>query len=321
MIELFNVTKKYGNKTAINNISLFVRSGEVLGLLGPNGAGKSTTMRIIAGYLLPTSGSVKVAGFDVVKEPVTAKRHIGYLPESPPLYKEMTVCDYINFAAELRGLKGKDKAHHVNRVIEEVGISDVKKRLIGHLSRGYRQRVGLAQALVANPQVLILDEPTVGLDPQQITEIRQLIKELSGKRTVILSSHILPEVSSLCHKVAIINKGNLIVENTPQNLGKSLMGHREIILQIKGPQDKICTALESLSGVKSIAVSKVLKENLCEYTVQSELDKDIRESLFYTMAEYNFPILEMKSSFMSLEEIFLELVTEEPTVASQREAN
>ncbi len=321
MIELFNVTKKYGNKTAINNISLFVRSGEVLGLLGPNGAGKSTTMRIIAGYLLPTSGSVKVAGFDVVKEPVTAKRHIGYLPENPPLYKDMTVCDYINFAAELRGLKGKDKAHHVNRVIEEVGIPDVKKRLIGHLSRGYRQRVGLAQALVANPQVLILDEPTVGLDPQQITEIRQLIKELSGKRTVILSSHILPEVSSLCHRVAIINKGNLIVENTPQNLGKSLMGHREIIVQIKGPQDKIRTALESLSGVKNITVSKVLKENLCEYTVQSELDKDIRESLFYTMAEYNFPILEMKSSFMSLEEIFLELVTEEPTAASQREAN
>jgi ABC-2 type transport system ATP-binding protein len=321
LIELFNVTKKYGNKTAINNISLFVRSGEVLGLLGPNGAGKSTTMRIIAGYLLPTSGSVKVAGFDVVKEPVTAKRYIGYLPENPPLYKDMTVYDYINFAAELRGLKGKDKAHHVNRVIEEVGISDVKKRLIGHLSRGYRQRVGLAQALVANPQVLILDEPTVGLDPQQIIEIRQLIQELSGKRTVILSSHILPEVSSLCHRVAIINKGNLIVENTPQNLGKSLMGHQEIVLQIKGPQDKICTTLESLSGIKNITVSKVLKENLCEYTVQSELDKDIRESLFYAMSEGNFPILEMKSSFMSLEEIFLELVTEEPTAASQKEAN
>jgi ABC-2 type transport system ATP-binding protein len=318
LIELSNVIKKYGNKTAVNDITLFVRNGEILGLLGPNGAGKSTTMRIIAGYLPPTSGSVKVAGYDVVKQPVTAKNYIGYLPENPPLYKDMTVTDYIAFAAELKGLKGKDKATRVNKVMDEVGVTDVKNRLIGHISRGYRQRVGLAQALVGDPQVLILDEPTVGLDPQQIIEIRQLIKNLAGKRTVILSSHILPEVSSLCHRVAIINKGNLIAENTPQGLGESLMGHQEIVLQIKGPKDKVYAVMESLSGINNITVNNVLKEDLCEYTVQSEIDKDIRETLFYTMAENDFPILEMKSSFMSLEEIFLELVTEEPAIVSQK---
>lgn len=318
MIELSNVTKKYGNKTAVNNISLFVRNGEILGLLGPNGAGKSTTMRIITGYVPSTSGSVKVAGYDVVKQPVTAKRYIGYLPENPPLYKDMTVQDYIAFAAELKGMKGKDKTDRVNKVMDEVGVADVKKRLISHISRGYRQRVGLAQALVGNPQVLILDEPTVGLDPQQIIEIRQLIKNLAGKRTVILSSHILPEVSSLCHRVAIINKGNLIAENTPHRLGESLMGHQEIVLQIKGPQAQVYAAMKSLSQIENITVNKVLSEELCEYTVQSEIDEDIREALFYTMAEKGFPILEMKSSSMSLEEIFLELVTEEPGIASQK---
>jgi ABC-2 type transport system ATP-binding protein len=318
LIELSNVTKKYGNKTAINGISLFVRNGEILGLLGPNGAGKSTTMRIIAGYLPPTSGLVKVAGYDVVKQPVTAKKHIGYLPENPPLYKDMTVRDYIAFAAELKGLKDKDKAIRVNKVMDEVGVTHVKKRLIGHISRGYRQRVGLAQALVGDPQVLILDEPTVGLDPQQIIEIRQLIKNLAGKRTVILSSHILPEVSSLCHRVAIINKGNLIAENTPHRLAESLMGHHEIVLHVKGPKEQVCSVLEGLPGINKITVNGVLKENLCEYTVQSEIEKDIRENLFYAMAENGFPILEMKSSFMSLEDIFLELVTEEPAIASQK---
>jgi len=323
LIELSNVTKKYGNKIAISNISFFVKNGEILGLLGPNGAGKSTTMRIITGYLAPTSGIVKVAGFDMAKQPVLAKRHIGYLPENPPIYKDMTVYEYLNFAGELKGLKGKEKARRVSKVIEEVGIGDVKNRLIGRLSRGYKQRTGLAQALVSDPDVLILDEPTVGLDPQQITEIRQLIKSLSGKRTVILSSHILPEVSSLCHRVAIINKGNLIAENTPQNLGKSLMGHHKVVIQARGSNDKILEILSNLSGIESVEVSKVLNDNLCEYTIESEMDKDVREQLFYAMANNNFPILEMRSYVMSLEDIFLQLVTEEPVISAkpQREAS
>ncbi|WP_422445213.1 ABC transporter ATP-binding protein [Thermoanaerobacterium sp. DL9XJH110] len=312
MIELFNVTKRYGNKTAVNNISLFVKRGEILGLLGPNGAGKSTTMRLITGYIHPSSGLVRVAGYDVAKQPVAAKRHIGYLPETPPLYKEMTVRDFLNFAAELKGYKGKDKNSRIIKAMEEVGISDVKNRLIGHISRGYRQRVGLAQALIGEPEVLILDEPTVGLDPQQIIEIRQLIKNLAGRRTVILSSHILPEVSSLCHRVAIINKGRLIAEDTPQNLSHALMGRQEIKLEVKGPQDEVVAALQNIPGVNSVSVKTGFGGGNHTYVVSAEKERDVRESVFYAMAQKGFPILEMKSSYMSLEDIFLELVTEEP---------
>ncbi len=316
MIKLSNVTKKFGNKTAISNISLTVRSGEILGLLGPNGAGKSTTMRIIAGYFSPTSGSVEVAGYDVVKQPVIAKKYIGYLPENPPLYKDMTVKDYIGYAAELKGLRGKDKAYQVKKVMEYVGITDVKQRLIGHISRGYRQRVGLAQALVGEPRVLILDEPTVGLDPQQIIEVRQLIKKFGGERTVILSSHILSEVSNMCHKVAIINKGKLIAENTPRDLSKSLMRRQKIVLQVKGSKINVCSVMKNIPQIKNFTVNKVIDKDLYEYTVESQTGDDIREKLFCSMAKNNFPILEMKSSYMSLENVFLELVTEEPHMSS-----
>lgn len=315
MIELSNITKNYGNKTALKGISLFVKRGEILGLLGPNGAGKSTTMRIIAGYMPPTSGTIRVAGYDIVKQPVTAKRFIGYLPENPPLYKDMTVKDFISYSAELKGFKGRKKSLRVNKVMEEVGVDVVKNRLISHISRGYRQRVGLAQALVGEPEVLILDEPTVGLDPQQIIEIRQLIKNLAGKRTVILSSHILPEVSSLCHRVAIINKGKLIAEDTPENLGNALMGNREIILQIKGPDKDVLFALQNVPGVQSVSINSIGKD-ISEFRVTSEKGRDVREDLFFAMASRGFAILEMNSSKMSLEEIFLELTTEEDAISA-----
>lgn len=313
MIELANVTKNYGNKTALKGITLFVKRGEILGLLGPNGAGKSTTMRIITGYMPPTSGNVRVAGHDVVKQPVAAKRYIGYLPENPPLYKDMTVKDFVSYSAELKGFKGKEKNLRVNKVMEEVGVSDVRNRLIAHISRGYRQRVGLAQALVGEPEVLILDEPTVGLDPQQIIEIRQLIKNLAGKRTVILSSHILSEVSSLCHRVAIISKGKLIAEDTPENLGNALMGHPEVSLQVKGAQEDILLVLQNVPGVESVSINSADKD-VSEFKITAEKGRDVREDLFFAMAAKGFPILEMKSSRMSLEEIFLELLTEEDTV-------
>lgn len=315
MIELSNITKNYGNKTVLKGISLFVKRGEILGLLGPNGAGKSTTMRIIAGYMPPTSGTIRVAGYDIVKQPVTAKRFIGYLPENPPLYKDMTVKDFISYSAELKGFKGREKSLRVNKVMEEVGVDVVKNRLISHISRGYRQRVGLAQALVGEPEVLILDEPTVGLDPQQIIEIRQLIKNLAGKRTVILSSHILPEVSSLCHRVAIINKGKLIAEDTPENLGNALMGNREIILQIKGPDKDVLFALQNVPGVQSVSKNSISKD-ISEFRVTSEKGRDVREDLFFAMASRGFAILEMNSSKMSLEEIFLELTTEEDAISA-----
>jgi ABC-2 type transport system ATP-binding protein len=319
LIELSNVTKNYGNKTALKGISLFVKKGEILGLLGPNGAGKSTTMRIITGYMPPTSGKVRVAGYDIVKQAVAAKRFIGYLPENPPLYNDMTVKDFVTFSAELKGFKGKEKYSRVEKVMEEVGVSHVKNRLISHISRGYRQRVGLAQALVGEPEVLILDEPTVGLDPQQIIEIRQLIKNLAGKRTVILSSHILPEVSSLCHRVAIINKGRLIAEDTPENLSNALMGHQEISMQVKGPEEDVLLSLQNTPGVESVSINSSGKD-ISDFRVTAEKDRDIREELFFAMAAKGFAILEMKSSKMSLEEIFLELVTEEDAVfASPKE--
>ncbi|MCR4432015.1 MAG: ABC transporter ATP-binding protein [Tepidanaerobacteraceae bacterium] len=321
MIELSNVTKNYGSKTALKGISLFVKRGEIIGLLGPNGAGKSTTMRIIAGYMPPTSGTIRVAGYDVVKQPVAVKRLIGYLPENPPLYKDMTVKDFISYSAELKGFKGKENSFRVNKVMEAVGISDVKNRLISHISRGYRQRVGLAQALVGEPEVLILDEPTVGLDPQQIIEIRQLIKNLSGKRTIILSSHILPEVSCLCHRVAIINKGRLIAEDTPENLSNALMGHQEISLQIKGPDEDVLHTLQEVPGVQTVSVNSKGKD-ISEFRATSEKGRDIREDIFFAMASRGFAILEMKSSKMSLEEIFLELTTEEDGMpASFKEAS
>ncbi|MDI3481592.1 MAG: gliding motility-associated transport system ATP-binding protein [Tepidanaerobacteraceae bacterium] len=313
MIQLANVTKNYGSKAALKGISLTVKRGEVLGLLGPNGAGKSTTMRLIAGYMPPTSGTIKVAEYDVVKQPIAAKRVIGYLPENPPLYKDMTVKDFISYSAELKGLKGKKKSLRVDKVMEEVGVGVVKNRLISHISRGYRQRVGLAQALVGQPEVLILDEPTVGLDPQQIIEIRQLIKNLAGKSTIILSSHILPEVSSLCHRVAIINKGRLIAEDTPENLSEALKGKREIILKIKGPEKDILSALQNVSGVQSVSANPI-DTDISEFRVIFEKGRDVREDLFFAMASRGFAILEMIPSKMSLEEIFLELTTEEDSI-------
>lgn len=311
MIEIQNLTKEYGKIKAVDNISFTVEKGEILGFLGPNGAGKSTTMNILTGFTSSTSGTVKVSGFDVLENPVEVKKHIGYLPELPPLYLDMTVNEYLDFCADLKSVSKKDWKSQKNDIMELVKITHVSHRLIKNLSKGYKQRVGLAQALVGTPEVLILDEPTVGLDPKQIIEIRKLIKALGKNHTIILSSHILPEVSAVCDRVVIINKGQIVAVDTPDNLSKKLSDFSRFTVTVAGPENKVKDILSHLYGVKYLETSGKLKEDEYSYIIEADKDVDLRKPMFNQLAQQGYPILELKSLSLSLEDIFLQLTTTE----------
>ncbi len=311
MVEIQNLTKEYGKIRAVDNISFTVEKGEILGFLGPNGAGKSTTMNILTGYISSTSGTVKIAGKDILENPSEAKKHIGYLPEQPPLYMDMTVNEYLDFCANLKSVSSKEWKSHKKDIMELVKITHVSHRLIKNISKGYKQRVGLAQALVGTPDVLILDEPTVGLDPKQIIEIRKLIKALGKNHTIILSTHILPEVSAVCDRVVIINKGRIAAIDTPENLSKMLADFSRFSVTIAGPQNKVKDILSNLYGVKYLEVSNKMNDDEYSYIIEADKDVDVRKPMFNQLAQNGFPILELKSLNLSLEEIFIQLTTTE----------
>lgn len=307
MIEISNLVKYYGEKKAVNNISFTVNEGEVLGFLGPNGAGKSTTMNIITGYLSSTSGSVKVNGHDILEEPELAKKCIGYLPELPPLYLDMTVIEYLNFICDLKGVSKKERSTQLAKILSMVKIVDVADRLIGNLSKGYKQRVGIAQAMVGNPKILILDEPTVGLDPNQIREIRKLIRTLANDHTIILSSHILSEVQAVCDRVVIINKGKVAAIDTISDLSLRLSGSTKLLLIFKGDSKNVISEIRNIPGVVDIH-ERASKENISEIEITLvNTGNDVRSSIFYIMARKNCPILELRSLDPTLEEIFLSI--------------
>ena len=307
MIEVNNLVKRYGDHTAVDHLSFKIEKGKIYGFLGPNGAGKSTTMNIITGYITSTEGTVSIDGHDILEEPEKAKKCIGYLPEQPPLYFDMTVLEYMRFAADLKKIPKDKKNEMIEEVMDTVKITDMKNRLIKNLSKGYRQRVGLAQAILGYPEVIILDEPTVGLDPKQIIEIRDLIKDLRQKHTVILSSHILSEVSAVCDYVLIISHGKLVASDTPENLSKLAAGSNNLSLVVKGDKEKIRILLGEISGVRDISIEGSGEEGEWNVKLTTEEHTDIREDVFFKMAENRYPILEMQSKKVSLEEIFLEL--------------
>ena len=307
MIEVNNLVKRYGDHTAVDHLSFKIEKGKIYGFLGPNGAGKSTTMNIITGYIASTEGTVSIDGHDILEEPEKARKCIGYLPEQPPLYFDMTVLEYMRFAADLKKIPKNKKNEMIEEVMDRVKITDMKNRLIKNLSKGYRQRVGLAQAILGYPDVIILDEPTVGLDPKQIIEIRDLIKDLRQKHTVILSSHILSEVSAVCDYVLIISHGKLVASDTPENLSKLAAGSNNLSLVVKGDKEKIRILLGEISGVRDISIESSGEEGEWNVKLTTEEHTDIREDVFFKMAENRYPILEMQSRKVSLEEIFLEL--------------
>ena len=309
MIEVKNLTKCYGKHLAVDNLSFTVQEGQIYGFLGPNGAGKSTT--IMTGYLGATKGEVLINGHDILKELEEAKSCIGYLPEQPPLYMEMTVLEYLTFAAELKKIPKAERESQILRVMRLTKLDPVKERLIHNLSKGYKQRVGLAQAILGFPEIIILDEPTVGLDPKQINEIRELIKGLKKKHTVILSSHILSEVSAVCDYVLIISHGKLVASDTPENLAKLAAGSNNLNMLIKGNRSEIQNALAEVEGIKQIKLEKSSEENIWNASLTLDENKDIREAVFYSMVKADCPILEMKTKRASLEEVFLELTENE----------
>ena len=310
MIEVQHLTKRYGPFTAVNDVSFRAERGEILGFLGPNGAGKTTTMRILTGYMPATDGKAVVAGYDVLEQPIEAKRRTGYLPETPPLYPDMTVRDYLDFCARIKGVARGDRKARVQTVMGRTRIADMANRHCGKLSKGYRQRVGLAQALLHNPEVLILDEPTAGLDPKQIIETRQLIKELGGDHTVILSTHILPEVSQTCQRVVIINKGRVVAVDSPENLTSRLRGSETMYVQIDTLGADAREALQGVPGVTSVGVNEV-RGNVSSYEVASESGRDVRRELAAAVVTRGWGLLELRPMRMSLEEIFLHLTTED----------
>ena len=310
MIEIKHLTKRYGSHTAVEDLNLTLEPGKIYGFLGPNGAGKSTTMNMITGYLGATEGEVKINGYDIFKQPEEAKQCIGYLPELPPLYQEMTVSEYLYFVAELKKIKKADRKAEVENVIEKISLKDVENRLIRNLSKGYKQRVGLAQAILGNPDFIILDEPTVGLDPKQILEIRDLIKELGQEHTVILSSHILTEISAVCEHVFIISKGKLVASDTTENLVGLMSGSQEIELVVKGGQTEAEQILDTVGNVSKNEVLSAEKEEETRILVHSTQGADIREGIFQAFADSKIPILEMHTVTKSLEDVFLELTQE-----------
>lgn len=308
MIEVKNLSKSYGSKLAVDGISFTAGESEILGFLGPNGAGKSTTMNMLTGYLSSSGGQALINGVDILEDPVRAKRDIGYLPELPPLYLDMTVMEYLNFVYDLKKCKLPRKSH-LNEICSLVKITDVSRRVIRNLSKGYKQRVGLAQALVGNPKVLILDEPTVGLDPKQIIEIRTLIKKLGRNHTVILSSHILSEVQAVCDKIVVIDKGKLVANDTTEHLSHNLSADHKLTVQIEGPTKEVKALLEQIPEMQEVHLNRTIDKTIGEYELNAVEGCDIRREVFKRMAARNYPILLMRSSELTLEEIFLKLTT------------
>lgn len=308
VIQVENITKKYGSFVAVNNINFEIDEGEIVGFLGPNGAGKSTTMNMITGFIEPTKGKIIVDGYDISKKPKKAKKQIGYMPEGVPLYSDLTVKEFVTYMAELKGVKGKYRKEKVEKVLNDMGLKDVQNKLTRNLSRGYRQRVSMAGALVGDPKVIILDEPTVGLDPQQVTEIRTLIKELGKERTVILSSHILSEVSQICNRVIIINKGEIIAIDTPENLEKKVIKNNPIYVTVEDPENKMDNIKEKLTDVKEIQLIKENEDKTKEYMITTEEDIDLRKNIFEIFSKEEITIFEMKKADATLEDAFMQLI-------------
>ena len=309
MIQVKNLTKQYGSKTALKNVSFSAGEGEILGFLGPNGAGKSTTMNILTGYISSTSGTAEINGIDVLKNPIAAKKSIGYLPEKPPLYGDMTVKEYLKFVYSLKKSK-LPRVSHLEEICELVKITDVQNRLIRNLSKGYQQRVGFAQALVGNPGVLILDEPTVGLDPKQIIEIRTLIKRLGDHHTVILSSHILSEVQAVCDRIVVISSGSIVANGTTDDLAQDLSDDHRLIVQAEGNSEEIRKLLSSIPGMERVQVNRETEPGVYEFSLEAAHGKDVRRDVSKKLASKNYPLLMMKSNELSLEEIFLRLTAD-----------
>ena len=316
MIEVQNLVKRYGKKNALEGVSFSVKEGEILGFLGKNGAGKSTTMNIITGYLAATEGTVTIQGKEIYDDPKAVKEKIGYLPEIPPLYPDMTVKEYLSFMFDLKKVK-LPKQEHIKSVCEKVRIKDVEDRLIKNLSKGYKQRVGVAQALLGNPPILILDEPTVGLDPNQIIEMRELIKELGKKHTVILSSHVLSEIQAVCDRIIIIHEGKIVADDTKDNLSNRLVSENEISLCIEGDKEKVKSDLEKISGVLEVKVGQKSEEKAFEYVVKSEPQIDVRRDIFKVCSSNGYIILGMKKEVLTLEDIFIKLTSDEYTGAQK----
>jgi ABC-2 type transport system ATP-binding protein len=318
VIEVQHLTKRYGPVTAVHDLSFQVEKGEILGFLGPNGAGKTTTMRVLTGYMPPTEGKAIVAGFDVFEHPIEAKRHTGYLPETPPLYPDMTVRDYLMFVSRIKGVPRAERTARVKTVMERTRVADMAERHCAKLSKGYRQRVGLAQALLHNPDVLILDEPTAGLDPKQIIETRKLIKELAGDHTIILSTQILPEVSQTCQRVVIINRGQVVAVDTPDNLTSRLRGSETMYVQLDAAGGDAKGALERIPGVTRVSPAEV-QGPIASFEVDSEAGRDIRREIAAAIVNGGWGLLELRPMRMSLEDIFLHLTTEEAAPAAAAE--
>jgi len=314
VISVENLTKRYANKTAIDGVSFQVEKGEILGFLGPNGAGKTTTMRMITGYMPASGGTIKVDGYDVAEQPLEVRKRIGYLPENPPLYTEMKVHSYLQFVGKLKGVSSSGLRDEVNRVMDLVNITDVRDRIIAKLSKGYKQRVGIAQAMLNDPPVLILDEPTIGLDPKQIHEIRDLVKGLAGNHTVVLSTHILPEVEQTCHRVIIIDHGKIVAVDTPQNLRSQIQGAARIFVEVDGPAADVLSAVKALPGVANAQIASE-EGSRNRFQIESETGRDIRVDLARTLVSKGWGLLELRSENMSLEDIFIKLTTAEETVA------
>ncbi len=310
MIEVEHVSKVFSGRKAVDDISFKVEKGEVLGFLGPNGAGKTTTMRILTCYMPSTEGTARIAGYDVFEQSLEVRKRIGYLPENPPLYPEMAVDSYLHFVAKIKGASSNKRKNQVDEVMDRCSLGDVRKRIIGRLSKGYKQRVGLAQALLNDPEVLILDEPTIGLDPKQINEVRTLIKGLAANHTVILSTHILPEVSMTCNRVVIINKGRVVAMDTPEGLARQMKGAERISLIVDGPVEEVREKLLAIDGVLSVQ-AETSDNGATAYTVECELNRDLRRALASVVVSQGWGLLELKGVSMSLEDVFINLVTQE----------
>ncbi len=308
MIEVKDLTHYYGDKRAIHNVSFEVQKGEILGLLGPNAAGKTTTMKILTCFMPPTSGSAKISEFDIWDQPHEIKNLIGYLPENPPLYNDLSVFEYLDFVAKIKGVPSKKRAAAISSSIEKAALQNVGKQVVGNLSKGFKQRVGISQALLNDPKILILDEPTIGLDPRQIIEIRELIKNLGGDHTIILSTHILPEVEMTCGRVVIINEGEVVAEDSPENLTKRLKGSERTVVELDGNENKAMKVIQNFGEVQKIDKRK-LKNNHLQFTI--ETTTDIRSDLAKKLVENNFNLFELRTEAYSLEEIFLHLTTKE----------
>ena len=308
MIEVKNVTKKYGKVKAVDNISFTINDGEIVGLLGPNGAGKSTTMNMLTGFIEQTSGTIIIDNYDMLKKPKKAKKEIGYMPEGVPLYTDLTVKEFVRYMAEIKKVDRKERKEKVEKIIEQTGLKDVQKKIIKNLSRGYKQRVSMAGALVGEPKILILDEPTVGLDPKQITEIRNLIKELGKTHTVILSSHILSEVSQICNKVIIINKGKIVAIDTPEHLEDKVTNNNCLYVTVEDTENKMKDIKDKIKDIKKVELVEENEDGTKEYMIEAKQDVDLRKTIFSEFAKENITIFEMKKADTTLEDAFMKLI-------------